>query len=190
MKQRNPMILVPLFAAASALVYMMLVKPCAEQLEKDRASLAGLRGQVNKQAIEISSKVGIQERTVEVERRLAQLGEQQIEPLLESYAMRAKAIVGPLAAQAGLVDAEFSDRPPLALPVLPGSAVPPGLHSRLPVVISCLGDYPAIVSFILRVERDLPYVALGALRIVPGGASEELQRAEITLEWPMKGAGK
>ena len=52
------------------------------------------------------------------------------------------------------------------------------------------GSYAAIVSFILRIERDLPQVALGSLRILPEGSSPDVQRAEIVLEWPVKGAEK
>ena len=191
MKPRNPMILVPLFAAATAAVYLALVQPLANRLHKERAKLGDLRKEVAARKIGILNKSAIEERTRQVESELDGFAALQLEPLLESFAMRAKSIVGEMAAEAGLVDAEFSDRPVRALPVMPGKTVPTALHARRPVLISCYGDYPAIVSFILRVERDLPHVALGALRIQPGGGQNpELQRAEIVLEWPAKGAEK
>ena len=189
MKQRNPMILVPLFAAATAAVYLALVQPLSSRIGKERATLVELRNEVAKRKIDIQSKSAIEERTRQAGAELDGFAELQLEPLLESFAMRAKSIVGEMAAEAGLVDAEFSDRPIRALPVIPGKTVPAALHARRPVMISCFGDYAAIVSFVLRVERDLPHVALGGLRILPGDGQEpELQRAEIILEWPAKGA--
>lgn len=189
MKQRNPMILVPLFAAATAAVYLALVQPLANRLRKERVTLGDLRKEVATRKIDILNKSAIEGRTRQIEVELDGFAALQLEPLLESFAMRAKSIVGEMAAEAGLVDAEFSDRPIRALPVIPGKAVPAALHARRPVLISCFGDYAAIVSFILRVERDLPHVALGGLRILPGGGQDpELQRAEIILEWPAKGA--
>lgn len=188
MKQRNPMILVPLFAAAAAVVYLMLVRPYAEQISKDRETLLRLRDDVTKRSIDIKSKSAIEERIANTDEELRAFAKFQLEPLLESYAMRAKSIVGEFAAQAGLVDAEFSEHPVRALPVLPGKPVPSALHARCPVQISCYGDYAAIASFILRVEKELPHVALGALRLQPGGQDPAVQRAEIVLEWPVKGA--
>lgn len=189
MKQRSPMMLVPLFAAATLAVYFALVQPHSKQLWRERKALAELRSEVSKRKIDIQSQTVVEDRTKQVEKELGAFASLQLEPLLESYAMRAKSIVGTFAVEAGLVDAEFSDRSVRALPVLPGKAVPAALHARRPVLISCFGDYAAIVSFILRVEREFPHVALGGLRITPGGAQDiGLQRAEIVLEWPAKGA--
>lgn len=189
MKQRNPMALVPLFAAATAAVYLALVQPCADRLRRERQTLVDLRDEVAKRKTGIQNKSVVEERTRQVESELGAFAALQLEPLLESYAMRAKSLVGEFAADAGLVDAEFSDRPVRALPVMPGKPVPSVLHARRPVLVSCYGDYAAIVSFILRVERDLPHVSLGGLRIQPGGGQDPgLQRAEIVLEWPAKGA--
>ena len=191
MKSRNPMILVPLFVAATAAVYLALVQPCAKRLSQDRQTLADLRSEMSRRTIDIQSEAMIKERTEKVVAEIDGFASLQLEPLLESYAMRAKSIVDLLAKEAGLVDVEFSDRPLRALPVVPGKPVPSSLHARRPVLLSCYGDYAAIVSFILRVERDLPHVALGGLRIFPGGGQDpELQRAEIVLEWPAKGAKK
>lgn len=191
MRQRNPMLLVPLFAAAAAIVYLMLVAPCGDGLRKDRAALLKLRGDVTKRTMDIKNRSAVEERIAKTESDIEDFSRLQLQPLLESYAMRAKSIVGGFAAQAGLLDVEFSERPARALPVLAGRPVPAALHARRPVLISCYGDYAAIVSFILRVEKELPHVALGGLRIQPGGGQDpEIQRAEIVLEWPAKGAEK
>ena len=191
MKSRNPMILVPLFVAVTVAVYLTLVQPCVKQLTRDGAALVDLRAEVSRRKVDIQNRAAIEGRTRQARAEIEKFAELQLEPLLESYAMRAKSIVGEMAAEAGLVDAEFLDCPVRALPVLPGKPVPTGLHARRLVQVSCFGDYAAIVSFILRVERDLPHVALGGLRIQPGGGQDpSLQRAEIVLEWPAKGAEK
>ena len=191
MKQRSPMILLPLFVAAALGVYFALVQPCSARLGKDRKALDALRSEVSRRKLVIQGKAEVESRMKQAEEEIARFSRLQLEPLLESYAMRAKSIVGAFAAEAGLVDAEFSDRPVRALPVLPGRPVPAALHARRSVMVSCYGDYAAIVSFILRVERDLPHVTLGGLRIQPGGGQDpSLQRAEIVLEWPAKGAEK
>lgn len=190
MKQRNPMILVPLFALAAAAVYLALVRPCLDQIGRDRTVQDDLRAKSRNRMLELRSGAGIQKRISDTDAEIKRLEEFQLAPLLGSYAMRAKSIVEDFAVEAGLVDAEFSDRSMLALPVLPGKPVPEKLHARRPVAIACRGDYPAIVSFILRVERELPHVAVGALRITPDLQNPDLQRAEIVLEWPAKGAEK
>lgn len=187
MKQRNPMILVPIFIALAAVVYMMLLKPASERLQRNRASLLDLRREVSKRTVEIQSQPTLEARLGAVEEEIGSFAPLCLEPLLESYAMQAKAIVGGFAEQAGLVDVEFAERPVRMLPVLKGRPVPSTLHARRPILITCSGDYAAIVSFILRVERDLPHVALGALGIRRGEGQEALQRAEIVLEWPSKG---
>ena len=189
MTLRNPMLRLPLYLAAAAVVYLALVNPGLERLRKDRAVLQKLRGEVFQRNLDIASKSVIEERIARSEAEIGAFSKLQLEPLLESYAMRAKSLIGDFAAQAGIVDAEFAERPVRALPVLPGSPVPEALHARCPVAVSCLGDYAAIASFIWRVERELPHVALEALRIQPsGGMDPQVQRAEIVFEWPVKGA--
>ena len=189
-RQRNPMMLVPLFAIAAAMVYMLLVQPSLEKLANGRKTLHDLRRQSEAMHTDLRIADSVRRRMDDIEAELGQWRTRQIAPLLESYAMRAKSVVGDLATQAGLQDVEFSDRLPLALPVPQGGPVPPELHSRLPIAISCRGAYAAIVSFIMRVERDLPYVALESLRVVPGGQDPASQRAEIVLEWLVKGGAR
>lgn len=191
MKKRNPLIMVPIFAAVAAAVYLMLVAPCSARLDGCRRDLVSLRARRDAMGIGISSRDDLEANLAQTGEKIAALSSRQLEPLLGSYAMRAKAVVGDLAAQAGLLDAEFSDRAVLALPVLPGSAVPPVLHARRLVAITCRGDYAAIVSFIMRVERDFPHIGLSALRISPVAGSPGVQQAEIVLEWPaLKEASK
>lgn len=190
MKQKNYMLLTPVFAAAAAAVYMLLVNPVSERLTQNRVRLGDLRNQCAKMTADIKNISVLQEKIKAIESELADKEKLQLNPLLESYAMQAKAHVGQLAHEAGIVDAEFTERPLRALPVLPGQPVPANLHARRPVMMTCRGDYPAIVSFVMRVEKDLPHVALESLRIVPSADTPELQYAEIVLEWPAKGEGK
>lgn len=188
MKSRNPILLAPIFLAATLAAYLALVMPTSGRLAKLGREQVDLRKKVQTVNIDLASKGDVERRIDKVKAELADFSALQLEPLLESYAMRAKALVGTMAEEAGLLDAEFSDLPPRALPVLPKEPRPARLHARLPIMIACAGDYAAIVSFILRVERELPHVALGGLKITPGMPTQpEIQRAEIVLEWPIDG---
>ena len=105
-------------------------------------------------------------------------------PLLESWAMRAKSLLDPIAADVGLNIVDYSEQPVRALP-LP-TPPPRQLFARHPIRVVCRGSYAEIASFVLRVEKLLPHVALQALQIKVQKEPEE-QAAELVLEWPAKG---
>lgn len=183
----NPLVLVPVFLVAALVAYLMLVEPCGAQVQKDRAALQGLRSEVSKRQVAIQTEPTYESRLGAVKQEIASFEPLYLEPLLESYAMRAKSLVGDFAEAAGLKNVEFAERSVLPLPVLPGSPVPSSLHARRSILVTCNGDYAAIVSFILRVEHEFKHVALGGVRVLPMGGAERLLRAEIVLEWPTKG---
>ena len=105
-------------------------------------------------------------------------------PLLESYAMRAKSLLDPLALGAGLDDVTYSDEPFRALP-LP-TPKPRQLHTRVAVKLTATGSYQQAVSFILRLEKEMPLVSLQQLDIT-ARSTPETQSVSMVLEWPAKG---
>ena len=105
-------------------------------------------------------------------------------PLLESWAMRAKSLLDPIAADVGLTIVDYSEQPVRALP-LP-TPQPRQLHARRPIRVVCRGSYAEIASFLLRVEKLLPHVALQSL-LIKAQKDPDAQTAEIVLEWPAKG---
>ena len=74
--------------------------------------------------------------------------------------------------------------PPRALP-LP-RPMPVQLHARRPVRITARGSYMAAISFLMRVEKEHPLVALQSLAISSSGDPES-QLISMVFEWPSKG---
>jgi Tfp pilus assembly protein PilO len=94
-------------------------------------------------------------------------------------------LLAPLADDSGVSIVNYGQltdrRLPLPVPLSPQ------LYTRQPIRMTCTGSYAAIVSFILRVEKKLPLVALEALSIKPQKEQPDIQTANIILEWPIKG---
>ena len=106
-------------------------------------------------------------------------------PLLGSWSMRAKAVLDPLAADIGVQISDYTELPARALP-LP-KPTPLQLYARQPIRVTCRGTYGEIASFVMRVEKQLPYVSLQALSIKTQ-KEPAFQLATIVFEWPVKGA--
>jgi len=187
MIKRNPLILVPIFLACAAILYGLMIVPTAERIQKNRQSADQLRQDSRRRAEDIRDRADVERKLAAVNDELDRFAKLHLEPLLESYAMRAKGLVDGLAVQAGLTDVSYVECSPLALPVLPGAPLPAALHCRRLVKVSCQGDYAAIVSFILMVEEGLPHVVVSGLRIESSGNGPEVLAAEVLLEWPAKG---
>ena len=168
----------------AALLYLFCVEPCQTSLRKARAENESLKGQQTGMSRDLKGAVKVKSRleALQAERQVYLNG--LLEPLLESYAMRAKSLLDPLAADVGLTIVDYAEQPVRALP-LP-KQTPIQLFARRPIRVVCRGSYAEIASFLLRVEKLLPYVSLQALQI-KAQKDPEAQAAEIVLEWPAKG---
>ena len=111
--------------------------------------------------------------------------EAMLTPLLESWAMRAKSKLDVFAAEAGLKNVDYTELPVRALPV--PSPLPRQLYARRPIKASCRGSYAEIVSFLMRVEKELPYVSMQSF-LLDVQQDPEMQRGDIVFEWLVKGA--
>jgi len=80
---------------------------------------------------------------------------------------------------------DYSELPTRALPV--PTPVPKQLYLRRPIKASCIGSYAAMVSFVMRVEKELPYVAVQSFRM-DVQQDPNVQRGDIVFEWLAKGA--
>ena len=107
-----------------------------------------------------------------------------LEPLLESYAMRAKSLLDPLAADVGLTIGDYAEMPVRKLPLPKPQA--PQLYARKPIRMTCTGSYATIISFLLRVEAKMPLVSLEAFSLKTQKDPDN-QSATIVFEWPIKG---
>ena len=173
------------FGAVASALYFFGVEPAESRLKRANGELNDLESRHALMMRNIRSTAEVTNRLAAVNAALAPFREAMIEPFLESYAMRAKALVDNFAQAAGLVELEYAELPPLALPV--PKRLPETLHARLPVRITAHGSYQAAVSFLLRVEKELPLVTLQALEI-SADRENDRQRLEFILEWPVRGA--
>lgn len=181
--QRALLVSGALFALA-AVVYMFCIQPAQLSLQRGRSELDSLRSRQEREMRDIR---GVQETKARLERIQSERQRYMdalLKPLLESYAMRAKSILDPLAAEAGVTVQDYQEQPRRLLPLTKPAA--PQLYARQPVRLICRGSYAALVSFMLRVEKMLPLVSLQALSFKAQN-NPDAQTAEIVFEWPILG---
>ena len=165
-------------------IYVLAVEPATAALARERTRLSELRDRQRHMEADLGSVGTVKKTLADLEAEMKPFREARLTPLLGSYAMRAKSLLDPLTAGAGLIDVEYSNEPSRALPLpLP---MPRQLHTRVAVRLSAHGSYQAIVSFLLMLERDFPLVSLQSLQIL-AQQNPAKQTATMILEWPAKG---
>ena len=181
---RRSFVVTTALGGAAAALYFFAVQPTEEALAKARREHDDHESRLQMVNANLRAAPANKERLEKLDADLKPFRDEMLEPLLGSYAMRAKSILDPLAAGAGLSNMDYSDLPRRALP-LP-RPVPLLLHARQPVRFTAQGSYMAAISFLLRVERDHPLVALQSMS-VSSTSDPERQQVEMVLEWPAKG---
>ena len=185
---KRSLLLTLIFGAVAAGIYFGALEPTETALAKTRRTLLDRTSKHRTMTTDLSRADTVAKSLADCTARLADYESHMIEPLLESTAMRAKALVDPLAAGCGLVGMEYEQETPIALPILVPAAREQ--YVRCPVKVSCRGSYQAAVSFVQCIEKRFPLVALEALTIA-AGSDPDLQIVSVILEWPMKkGAAK
>ena len=172
-------------ASVAVILYLFAVQPCQDSIAKAKRELDSLEGQLRVTTRDLKDSPRVKNMLSEIETARQPFMEALLTPLLESWAMRAKSKLDPLAADVGLKVADYAEMPVRALP-LPNPA-PRQLYARRPIRVTAQGSYAEIASFVLRVEKMLPYVSLQALNLKVQ-RTPEVQSAEIVFEWPVKGA--
>lgn len=182
---RKSLLVTVAFGGVAAALYLLCVVPCADSLARMRREHDDLQFQLHGVLRDLRG-------SKDVDSRLKALGDgfglydaALLKPLLGSWAMRAKSLLDPLAEGVGLKGVDYAELPTRALPVTKPTAE--RLYARRPIRMTCSGGYAAIVSFLLRVERDFPLVSLQALRIASQREATGDQQAELILEWPVEG---
>lgn len=173
-----------IFAAAATVIYLFCVQPSTDELETSKRKLAELQDKQYRTDLDLKRSANVAKDLEELEASLKPFRDAMLVPLLESYSMRAKTILDPIALGAGLTDVTYSDEPFRALP-LP-TPMPRQLHTRAAVRIAATGSYQQAVSFLLRLEKELPLVSLRQLEITTQ-QNPRSQALSIVLEWPAKG---
>lgn len=172
------------FALLAICIYIAAVEPSISKRDQTARQLADLKTQHEIMMRNLATADKVKERIDNCEARLAPYREAMLVPLLESLSMRAKSLIDPLALGAGLGETEYLELPPFALP-LP-KRLPLQLHARQPIKITARGSYQSAISFLMRVEKEFPLVALQSLEIT-ALREPNIQKIEMILEWPAKG---
>ena len=181
---KNPFFLSALILAVAVVIYLFAVQPALMSIDKAKRDLDGLTDQLNVMERDLKDSARVKGMLAEIDAKQKPYLNALLTPLLESWAMRAKSLLDPIASDVGLTIVDYAEQPVRALP-LP-TPPPHQLFTRRPIRVVCRGSYAEIASFLLRVEKLLPYVSLQALQI-KAQKDPEAQSAEIVLEWPAKG---
>ena len=181
---KSPMFISALILAGAALIYLFAVQPAQMSIDKNKRELASLSDQQRIMERDLKDSARVKGMLAEIDAAQKPFLDALLTPLLESWAMRAKSLLDPIAADVGLTIVDYSEQPVRALP-LP-TPQPRQLHARHPIRVVCRGSYAEIASFLLRVEKLLPHVALQSL-LIKAQKDPDAQTAEIVLEWPAKG---
>lgn len=174
-----------ILSVVAVAIYMFAVEPAIAALSRERTRLEGLKDSQRRMTTDLNTAGTVQKTLEDLEAEMKPFADAELTPLLGSYAMRAKSLLDPLTAGAGLVDVEYSEEDTRKLPV--PMPMPKQLHARAAVRIGARGSYQGIASFLLMLEKDFPLVSLQALRIQSQSAPAK-QSAVMILEWPTKGA--
>ena len=170
--------------AIAVVLYMFCVEPSQSTLQKARKDLADLQDKQAQMARDLKGAGHVKERLAAIRANGKAYMDGLLEPMLESYAMRAKSLLDPLAEDVGLSVSDYAELPVRRLPLPKPQS--PQLYVRKPIRLTCTGSYATIVSFIMRVEQKLPLVSLEAFSLKTQKDPDN-QAASIVLEWPIKG---
>lgn len=182
---KRALLLTAVFGLVAAGLYFGAIEPSESKLAELNTKMDSVSQQhaIMCRNLETASKTHA--RLTNCETNLAVYRAAMLTPLLESYAMGARAQIDPLALGAGLTEIEYEDLPRRALPV--PKRLPQQLHARMPVKMTCLGSYAAAASFLLRLEKEMPLVTLQSMTI-DAQHNPRAQRITFVLEWPVPGA--
>lgn len=173
------------FFLLAVLIYQFGVRTTEDAVRSRQKELNELLEQQTKVQCDLRDSHPAREKRVALEKAREPYLNALLTPLLGSWSMRAKAVLDPLAADVGLKLSDYTELPARALP-LP-KPTPLQLYARQPIRVVCRGSYAAIASFVLRVEKLLPYVSLQAMSIKTQ-KDPAVQYATLVFEWPSKGA--
>ncbi len=185
---RRALVLTLIFGAIATALFMFAVGPAESELTRQRKKLSALDDKVRLMNLNLAGGVNAKKKLAELDTQLARYRAAELTPLLDSYAMRARSILNPLALGAGLTETDYNEEKPfLALP-LPKGILPKRLHARATIRMTAVGSYQSAVSFLLRLEKEHPLVSLQSLTITQSNDSVTEQNLTFIFEWPTKGA--
>ncbi|MBQ6137393.1 MAG: hypothetical protein IJI73_08495 [Kiritimatiellae bacterium] len=170
--------------AIAVVLYMFGVEPAQSALVKDREKLEQLHGEQNRINRDLKGAENVKKNIADLNGKLKPYKEAMLTPLLGSYSMRAKTILDPIAIGAGLTDIDYAKEDFRALPV--PKPTPRQLYTRAAVRLTAKGSYQRAISFLMRLEKEMPLVSLQSMEI---DAQQHPTKQIVTfvLEWPAEG---
>lgn len=179
------------FGAIAIVLYLFAVEPFNDELRQAKSKLESLQDRQSTINRDLKNSDNVKKRIADAEARMQPFFDAFLTPLLESYSMRAKSLLDPLALGAGLTELEYTDEPFRALPLTKpqfkaGVPLQKQLFTRAAIRINAKGSYQEAVSFLMRLEKEYPLVSLQSLDIT-AQQSPARQSISMILEWPAKG---
>lgn len=184
-KRRAAAISVGLLLAAAAL-WQFLAVPQQEALDQARQEAATRLAKQEAMEKLIRHQPLTEQAVERLSGHMSALeAEGYLTPLLNSYAMRCKSLVDPLADKSGLSLVQYAEHSQRMLQV-PKIGAPEQLQARQ--LITCIGSgsYRQLTETIEAIEDTYPLAVLTALRILPG-TDHTSHTLQLVLEWPTKG---
>lgn len=172
--------------ALSLLVVFLAILPQQKRMRAVTAETEGLNQTLSRMRAEITTAESLKTQCAAAKSELDRfLSAGVIEPLLGSFAMRGKALLDPVAQEAGFVIENVKELPliPLQMP----KVAPEQTYGRQPVEFTGQGSYPQIAAFIAKAEAAQPMITLSSLTILSQQQTPETHRAIVVFEWPAKG---
>ena len=168
-------------AAATGAVWFWGVGPSDAAMKAVRQEVARLSGEVNEMNLGLQELAALEREMAQTATNRAAYAGCVIEPLLGSVAMRAKTLLDPIAAEVGIEDVRYEDASTSALPPTETSPRVPYVRARVSVMASA--SYMSLVSFLSRVERQVPGACVVSAYIGIGGRDVEVQVGTFVFEW-------
>ena len=128
---KNPVFLSALILAAAAILYLFAVQPAQMSIDKAKRELEGLTEQLRIMERDLKDSARVKGMLAEIDAKQKPYLDSLLTPLLESWAMRAKSLLDPIAADVGLTIVDYAEQPVRALP-LP-KQTPIQLFARHPI---------------------------------------------------------
>lgn len=156
---------------------------CRSSIRRQTEETEALRREIADMRAVIAGRDETARAAGETMREHAALKGALLEPLLDSYAMRAKTLLEAEADAAALSGVQFDDVVPHALmpPVTPASKSPYVLRG---VRVTAFGSYQRLATFVCRVERLFPAVLVDSVTISSDlGRDVAHQRGEFVFCW-------
>lgn len=187
-KRRAFAVAVGLLLVAGAL-WQFLVTGQQEALDQARNE-AQARQSKHESMAKLVRRQPMTEKAVQaLEAKLKSLeGEGYLTPLLNSYAMRCKALIDPLAEKTGFSMAQFAEHSQRMLQV-PKIGAPEQLQARQLITCTGTGSYRQMMEFVEALEDTYPLANLFSMRIIPTN-NPQVHAVQLVVEWPAKGKTK